>query len=83
MNKLSIISKIIENALKENIIYGISYSFIENINISNYYKGVYGENDSFKLKKINSNSIYDLASLTKVIGTTTMILKLLDSNKIK
>lgn len=83
MNKLSIISKIIENASKENIIYGISYSFIENINISNYYKGVYGENDSFKLKKINSNSIYDLASLTKVIGTTTMILKLLDSNKIK
>ena len=52
------------------------------MNISNYYKGVYGESGRFKLTKINSNSIYDLASLTKVIGTTTMILKLLDNNKI-
>lgn len=82
MNKFSVISTIIENALKENIIYGISYSFIKNNNVENYYKGVYGKNESFKLKKINSNSIYDLASLTKVIGTTTMILKLLDRKKI-
>ena len=82
MDKFLIISKMIENALKENIIYGISYSFIKKDNIASHYKGVYGKNDSFKLKKINANSIYDIASLTKVIGTTTMILKLIDSNKI-
>ena len=82
MDKFLIISKMIENALKENIIYGISYSFIKKDNIESHYKGVYGKNDSFKLKKINANSIYDIASLTKVIGTTTMILKLIDSNKI-
>ena len=82
MDKFLIISKMIENALKENIIYGISYSFIKKDNIESHYKGVYGKNDNFKLKKINANSIYDIASLTKVIGTTTMILKLIDSNKI-
>ena len=82
MDKFLIISKMIENALKENIIYGISYSFIKKDNIENHYKGIYGKNESFKLKKVNANSIYDIASLTKVIGTTTMILKLIDSNKI-
>lgn len=82
MDKFLIISKMIENALKENIIYGISYSFIRKDNVVSYYKGVYGETNNFKLKKININSIYDIASLTKVIGTTTMILKLIDSNKI-
>lgn len=82
MNKFLSISVIIEKALKENIIYGISYSFIKSDNVASYYKGVYGKDENFKLKKINSNSIYDLASLTKVIGTTTMILKLLDIKKI-
>lgn len=46
MNKFSVISTIIENALKENIIYGISYSFIKNNNVENYYKGVYGKQEA-------------------------------------
>lgn len=82
MNKFAVISKTIEKALKENIIYGISYSFIKKDNIVSYYKGVYGKSDNFNLKKVDINSIYDIASLTKVIGTTTMILKLIENNKI-
>ncbi|MEI0558195.1 serine hydrolase domain-containing protein [Brachyspira intermedia] len=79
MNKFDTISSMLNEAVEKNIIYNASYSFIKNDDIKNNYIGIYGTNNS---NKIDHNCIYDLASLTKVIGTASMILKLLDLGKI-
>lgn len=79
MNKFDTISSILNKAIENNIIYNVSYSFIKYNDVKNNYIGIYGTNN---LKRVDNNSIYDLASLTKVIGTTSMMLKLLDFGKI-
>lgn len=79
MNKFDTISYILNKAIENNIIYNVSYSFIKDNDVKNNYIGIYGTNN---LKRVDNNSIYDLASLTKVIGTTSMMLKLLDFGKI-
>lgn len=43
----------------------------------------YGYHDYTKTRKVQHNDIYDLASLTKVVSTTTSIMKLVDEGKIK
>lgn len=43
----------------------------------------YGYHDYTKTKKVQHSDIYDLASLTKVVSTTTSIMKLVDEHKIK
>ena len=35
-----------------------------------------------KVEKLKAGMLYDMASLTKVVGTTTVILKLVEDNKI-
>lgn len=42
----------------------------------------YGYHDYTKTREVSSNDVYDLASLTKVIATTTAIMKLVDEGKI-
>lgn len=79
MNKFDTISSILNKAIENNIIYNVSYSFIKDNDVKNNYIGIYGTNN---LKRVDNNSIYDLASLTKVIGTNSMMLKLLDFGKI-
>ena len=42
----------------------------------------YGYHDYTKTRAVSSSDIYDLASLTKVVSTTTAIMKLVDKEKI-
>lgn len=42
----------------------------------------YGYHDYSKTKPVSDNDVYDLASLTKVIGTTTAIMKLVDEGRL-
>ncbi|MCZ9892232.1 beta-lactamase family protein [Brachyspira hyodysenteriae] len=79
MDKFDTISSMLNKAVENNIVYNASYSFIKDNYIKNNYIGVYGTNN---LNKVDNNSIYDLASLTKVVGTASMMLKLLDLGKI-
>ena len=46
------------------------------------YQEGFGYHTYDKLKKVNPTDVYDLASLTKVVGTTTAIMKLVDSGLI-
>lgn len=43
----------------------------------------YGYYDYSKTKSVNESVVYDLASVTKVMATTTAIMKLMDEGKIK
>ena len=42
----------------------------------------YGYHDYFKTRRVRNNDIYDLASVTKIMATTTAIMKLVDDGKI-
>lgn len=47
------------------------------------YRKAFGYHTYDKLKKVSETDIYDLASLTKVVTTTTSIMKLMDEGKVK
>ena len=47
-----------------------------------YNKG-FGYHTYKKLQEVKSSDIYDLSSLTKIVGTTTAVMELIDEKKIK
>ncbi|MBL1226483.1 serine hydrolase domain-containing protein [Enterococcus sp. BWR-S5] len=73
-----LISNKINHLIQRKIISGASWSFISEGKSENYYAGVMGAYSPFSEMKIKERLFYDLASLTKVIGTTTRILQLID-----
>lgn len=46
------------------------------------YEKPFGYHTYEKTKKVRSSDIYDLASITKVMATTTAVMKLIDENKL-
>lgn len=70
----------IQYAIDNELIPCAYYALIDNENVVMKYKGC----KQIKPKKIllEENDIYDLASLSKVVGTTTGILKLIEEGKI-
>ena len=79
-NTVNKIVKVINQSIQKNDIYGASYSLIgKNENLKTYvgYQG--NENDHIPL---SSGMMYDLASVSKVIGTTTRIFQLIANNQL-
>lgn len=73
---IEIIKEILKKAVDDNKIPGGSYAFIT---LDEQEYGFYGYSQLLPIKKENSiNTLYDLASCTKVVATTTMILKLIE-----
>lgn len=69
----------IRNLYTKKIVPGISMAIIDGNKTDIEYIG----NTSWKSKtKLNENNLYDLASLTKVIATTSLVLKMLEEKKI-
>ena len=68
--------KIIEDAIEEQLFPGAQIMVIKNGDIlaEKSFGHLTFDNNS---KKVDSNTIYDVASLTKVIGTTPVIMKLI------
>ncbi|AZZ61699.1 serine hydrolase [Oenococcus sp. UCMA 16435] len=74
------ISELMRSAISNKAVYGVSYSLIAPDQNEYHYLGFQGKNkDAIALK---ANMRYDLASLTKVVGTTTRILQLLSEGKL-
>lgn len=70
----------IQKLIEDTIIPGASYAFIKNNQLESYREGlaaVYPEKEA-----IQKNQQYDVASLTKVMLTTTVILQLLENETI-
>jgi beta-N-acetylhexosaminidase len=75
------VDSIVNSAVKDNAFPGAQLIVVKDGEIlhkKNYGKLDYSPN-SFE---VNDDVLYDLASLTKVVGTTTAIMKLLDESKI-
>ncbi|PDH76980.1 serine hydrolase [Oenococcus oeni] len=74
------ISELMRGAINNKAVYGVSYSLIAANQSEYHYLGFQGKNqDAIALE---ANMQYDLASLTKVVGTTTRILQLLSERKL-
>ncbi|MBP1045110.1 beta-lactamase family protein [Enterococcus sp. BWM-S5] len=82
MNKY-VISEEIKAMIDQKIISGASWSFVSEEKVENHYAGVMGVQTPFSERKIEEGLLYDLASLTKVIGTTTRILQLIDEGSLR
>lgn len=46
------------------------------------YRQAVGYHDYDKLREVKDSDVYDLASITKVVSTTTAVMKLIDENKL-
>ncbi|AVK61326.1 serine hydrolase [Lactobacillus sp. CBA3605] len=75
------IEQYIDKCIAAGDIYGASFSVITPQGINQYYHGVQG-NGEFAVG-LDASMIYDLASVTKVVGTTTRIFQLLSDHTIR
>ena len=75
------IEKILNEAIDDGAFPGATYAFITKDHV---YSGVVGNRELFpKIIKNDINTIYDMASLTKVVATTTSVMQLLEDGKIR
>ncbi|AKP66368.1 serine hydrolase domain-containing protein [Companilactobacillus ginsenosidimutans] len=71
----------IRNLVNKQVVPGVSYGFIDGQSIETNYIG----DKSWQPQKecLQGDELYDLASLTKIMGTVPLILKLMDEQKLK
>ncbi|WP_027825410.1 serine hydrolase domain-containing protein [Lactobacillus psittaci] len=65
---------LIENMVTERIVPGVNYAFLKNGQV---FRSTIGFSEIYpETQQLSPSALYDLASLTKVIGTTNVLLKL-------
>ncbi|MBS5063200.1 MAG: serine hydrolase [Hungatella hathewayi] len=74
---------IINELIERRILWGASYSFLSGEGQKLFYKGVQGAMEPYSDRKILPGMYYDLASLSKVVGTTTRVLQLVEEGRVK
>lgn len=76
------IQRALHQYIQDQKICGASYAFLSDNSAMTHYEGVAGCIDPYRDQKLGPGYRYDLASLTKVVATTTRILQLIDEKKI-
>ena len=72
----------IRDLIQEKVIWGASYGFVREGKLYPFYEGVQGAVEPWSERKLEPGMFYDLASLTKVTGTSTRILQLIGEGKL-
>ena len=81
MNQIAI-QETIQRLINQQVVSGVAWGTITEDSLSEQYTGFLGNTGPFAKQKVSSASLYDLASLTKVIGTTNRMLQLIDTNQL-
>lgn len=81
MNQIAI-QETIQRLINQQVVPGVAWGTITEGSLSEQYTGFLGNTGPFARQKVSSASLYDLASLTKVIGTTNRMLQLIDTNQL-
>ncbi len=81
MNQIAI-QETIQRLINQQVVSGVAWGTITEDSLSEQYTGFLGNTSPFARQKVSSASLYDLASLTKVIGTTNRMLQLIDTNQL-
>lgn len=79
--RYSEIHQVIKQMIEENTIWGASYGFVGRESGA-FCQGVQGAVEPWSKRQLLPGMLYDLASLTKVVGTTTRILQLIDMGEL-
>ncbi|MBO6524930.1 MAG: serine hydrolase [Balneolaceae bacterium] len=74
------IDDILRDAVRDSVFPGAVAAVVKD-GVMVYRKEV-GYHDYDKLKQVKDSDVYDLASITKVVSTTTAVMKLVDENKL-
>lgn len=74
------IDDILRDAVRDSVFPGAVAAVVKD-GVMVYRKEV-GYHDYDKLKQVKNSDVYDLASITKVVSTTTAVMKLIDENKL-
>lgn len=79
-NKLYEVDKIINNAIQDSVFPGAVVGVVKD-GVLAYNRG-YGYQDYDKTEAVKETDVYDVASITKVMATTTAIMKLTEEKKL-
>lgn len=79
---VGVIDEAIDTIIQQRIVSGVSYAVIDDGDVQLKYCGVQGVVEPYCGHTIRPDMCYDLASLSKVIGTTTRMIQLLDQGRI-
>jgi CubicO group peptidase (beta-lactamase class C family) len=80
-NALFKIDDIINEAIRDSVFPGAVVGIVKD-GVLAYNQG-YGYQDYHKLEAVRETDVYDLASITKVMATTTSAMKLIDEKKLR
>jgi beta-N-acetylhexosaminidase len=80
-DSLNRIDAIMETTIRDSIFPGASVTVLKD-GIIAFERG-YGYHDYSKTRRVRANDIFDLASVSKVMGTTLATMKLVDEGKLK
>lgn len=74
------IERIMRSAIEDSVFPGGVVGVMKD-GVLAHWEG-YGYHDYHKIKEVKSSDVYDLASLTKIVATTTAVMKLVDDGKL-
>ncbi|MEY8351781.1 serine hydrolase domain-containing protein [Lachnospiraceae bacterium 54-53] len=80
--KEKIMENMAEQLVQDGVVCGVSYGFVEEGEARLHYYGRQGSILPYRERRIQKGQYYDLASLTKVTGTTTRMLQLIEKGRI-
>jgi CubicO group peptidase (beta-lactamase class C family) len=78
----TVLDEMAEQLVRDQVIWGASWGFVSDQGIRLKYAGKQGAMVPYCDRNVEAGMYYDLASLTKVIGTTTRILQLVEKGVI-
>lgn len=78
----TVLDEMAEQLVRDQVIWGASWGFVSDEGIRLKYAGKQGAVVPYCDRNVEAGMYYDLASLTKVIGTTTRILQLVEKGVI-
>ncbi len=81
-NNETILDEMAEQFVRDQVIWGASWGFVSDQGIRFKYAGKQGTVVPYCDRNVEAGMYYDLASLTKVIGTTTRVLQLVEKGVI-
>lgn len=74
------IDKIMQSAINDSVFPGGVVGVLRNGSL--VWQEAYGYHDYSKTKSVQANGVYDLASISKIMATTTSMMKLVDEGKV-
>ena len=74
------VDKIMQTAINDSVFPGGVVGVLRNGSL--VWQQAYGYHDYTKTKEVQANGVYDLASISKIMATTTSMMKLVDEGKV-